>query len=97
MSELKKIIRDEAGRRLEASRKGIGARAAWEAHEMTNAQCSMTNDQGSMSRAEFERQEDERRDICSRVGLCLCCGERKRIPTHWHVCLECHQGLESER
>ena len=72
-------------------RGGEYARAAWDNYNQSGAQ----HEGPELSRAEIE--EDERRDICSRMGLCLCCGERKRIPTHWHVCLECHEGLESER
>lgn len=33
----------------------------------------------------------------TRPGRCLCCGERKEIPIHWHVCLGCHIELEAER
>ena len=32
-----------------------------------------------------------------RMGLCLCCSERRHIPEMQHVCKECFEELEEER
>lgn len=64
---------------------------------------------GQFMRASYEsvaaskEQEPEPAEVSvwentpTRQGLCLCCGERKAIPIHWHVCIGCHVELERKR